>query len=74
MSTGLRIDACFVTPLNGLFLTCRGEKKYGVIQYYTMYSINMWFFRCKIPYLSWWLSEQGMRTSLHYGPMLRISP
>jgi hypothetical protein len=24
--------------------------------------------------LSWWLSEQGMRTSLHYGPMLRISP
>jgi hypothetical protein len=42
--TGPRINAGFITPSHGLFLTCRGEK---YIQYYTIL-YNVQYLKCRV--------------------------
>ncbi len=73
MGTGLRIDADDIIPSCGLFLTYRGEK---YVQHYTIFYSGqyflVWLLKEKIPFIWWWPSVQGVKTSLYSGSMLKI--
>jgi hypothetical protein len=73
MGTGLRINANDIIPSCGLFLTYRGKT---YVQHYTIFYSGQYFLvwssKEKIPFIWWWPSVQGAKTSLYSGFMLKI--